>query len=1155
MPSRTPRRLSGLTVTTLAILTLLSTSRPLSAQTAIYHLHREASATPGVLLMKQGPPDAAATALRTIDLKNRSVGEYVLKEFETAANDPNVTGSLASGASYSFILWMKRTSGFGTLVPRVRIRLNGASGPLLCQATGGTALPSKLTALTLACTTSNTVSLVPTDRLHVWIGVSVTAGAGNRSQRAELDLEGTLNGNYDSRVTVPMPPTITSISPSVAPGGTSVTIAGRGFGPSAGTSVVSFNGATAATTAWTATSIQAAVPSGASSGPVTVTVGGARSAGYPFSVQVPVIYSLEPASGAPGTAVTLAGSGFETQQGASSVTLGGVVATPLTWNDNRITFLVPSLAISGPAVVSVNGSSSAGVPFSVTGPPAITSLSPASGLPGAVVAIAGTNLSTAGTVTFAGVTASVKSWTSTSIVAAVPQSAASGNVVVDVFGVRSNGVPFAVSPAPVIATVSPAAGTAGQTVAITGNAFGTAEGISTVTFNGLLARVNSWSDTVLSVVVPRDVSSGPVVVRVAGRPSNSVAFSVPAGSIAGTVTRATDGAPLAGAAVLAQAPATSSSTAITARDGSFVLPLPPGTYSVQAFAAGHESRTFSGQVVQAGVTTPLPIALAAAPDAASVLYQYDATDRLVGVVDPAGASAAYRYDTVGNIVGIDRSGSGGVTITSVFPLQGPVGAPVTLTGTSFGASAGLNAVTLGGRAATVTSASPTQLTFLVPSLATTGLIAVTTSAGSATSVNPFVVTSSSGAPTVSAVTPATAQASQTITIAGSNFSTATGGNRVTVNGVLARITSATPTALSLVVPNVLGGRVSVATSLGAAANEPDLFITPQLPSFYAVTDVAWTGRTTMNTSVPVSIGSAGKIGLLLVDGNAGEGLSLRISGATIASAHYLVYAPDGSVIGSGDSYLPDGSGYVDSAALPRSGTYTVSIAPSYPYVGTLTITPVRDVSGSITPNSGPTPVTITSPGQRARFTFNGVAGTQVSAFAQGFSGCSDFGLSILKPDGTTLTSGGASCMPSAFLDQTALPATGTYTVVYDPGFAAVGTGSLGVYTFDDVTGSITPNGPVVPVAINYPGQNVRLAFSGVAGQVVSASASSLSWSGCLGFELSVLNPDGTTLSASPYCFTGGALSGVTLHSSGTHTLLFSPSGAFAGTASLRLTTP
>ena len=1041
MRLRTSRHLSGLTVLTLACLTLLP-SRPLSAQPAIYHLHREPSATPGLLLLKQGAPDAAVAALQTVDLKNQPLGEYPVKEFETAAADPNVSGSLATGTTYTFVLWMKRTSGFGTLVPRARIRLNGPTGPLLCQATGTMALPAKLAAQTLACATSAPVVLAPTDRLHVWVGVAMTTTAGNHSQRAELEIEGTLSGNYDSRVTVPLPPGIASISPAAAPAGTSVTIAGSGFGPLTTGNIVSFNGVRATTSAWTPGSIQATVPATATSGPVTVQVNGARSAGYPFTVQVPVISSLEPTSGPPGTTVTLTGSGFETQQSANTLSLAGVAVTPLSWNDNRITFVVPAGAATGPVVVVVNGGASVGVTFSVTGPPAITILSPSTGQPGSLVTIAGTNLSSTGTVTFAGVTASVKSWTPTAIVASVPQAAVSGNVVVELAGVRSNGVPFTVFPAPAITGLSPTTGNAGQVVTISGTAFGTTEGISTVTFNGLLARVNSWSDTTLSVVVPRDASTGPVVVRVAGRPSNGVTFSVPTATLAGTVTRLSDGVPIPGAAILAQAASNGPATAVTARDGSFQLALPPNTYTVQAIAAGHQPVVLTGQVLQAGLTTTLPIALAAAVADGPVRYQYDPGDRLVGVIDRAGASAAYRYDSVGNILSIDSTPAGRVSITSLYPLQGPVGTSVTVTGTSFGATPGANAVTVNGRTATITSASATRLTFLVPPAATTGPVSVTSPAGSAVSASPFVVTASSGAPTVSAVSPTTAVQAQGVTISGSNFSTLTGGTRVTVNGVLAQVSTASPTSLGIVVPGVMGGRVSVETSLGAATNSPDLFVAPRLPSFYTAADIAWTGRTTFGTGIPVSIGTAGKQGLLLVDGSAGEGMSLRITGSTIADVHFRVYAPDGTIIREGDAYAPDGSGYVDSVTLPRTGSYTVAIAPALTYVGSLSLTPVRDVSGTIAPNTGVVPVTIGSPGQNARFTFAGAAGATVSASGRGFSNCSDFQVVVLKPDGSTLASGGASCMPSASTPAAVLPATGTYTVVYDPGYAAIGTGAV-----------------------------------------------------------------------------------------------------------------
>jgi hypothetical protein len=75
-------------------------------------------------------------------------------------------------------------------------------------------------------------------------------------------------------------------------------------------------------------------------------------------------------------------------------------------------------------------------------------LNPASGAVGTSVTITGTNFGasqTYGTVTFNGTAAAPTSWSAMSIVVPVPAGATSGNVVVTVSGVASNGVPFTVT--------------------------------------------------------------------------------------------------------------------------------------------------------------------------------------------------------------------------------------------------------------------------------------------------------------------------------------------------------------------------------------------------------------------------------------------------------------------------------------------------------------------------------------------------------------------------------------------------------------------------------------------------------------------------------------------------------------------------------------
>ena len=105
--------------------------------------------------------------------------------------------------------------------------------------------------------------------------------------------------------------------------------------------------------------------------------------------------------------------------------------------------------------------------------PAITSLSPTSGMVGTPVVITGTNLLSGqgtGAVTFNGTVATPTSWSATSIAVPVPSGAATGNVVVTVVGLASNGVGFTVTPS--TASITATAGTP-QSATI-GTAFGTA---------------------------------------------------------------------------------------------------------------------------------------------------------------------------------------------------------------------------------------------------------------------------------------------------------------------------------------------------------------------------------------------------------------------------------------------------------------------------------------------------------------------------------------------------------------------------------------------------------------------------------------------------------------------------------------------------------
>ncbi len=163
----------------------------------------------------------------------------------------------------------------------------------------------------------------------------------------------------------------------------------------------------------------------------------------------PNIASLSPTSGLAGTPVTIAGTNFGATQGTSTVKFNGIAGTPTSWSATSIVVPVPSGATTGNVVVTVGGVASNGVNFTVTAPaPSITSLTPSSGLVGTSVTITGSNFGAtqgASTVKFNGTAATPTSWSATSIVAPVPSGATTGNVVVTVGGVASNGISFTVT--------------------------------------------------------------------------------------------------------------------------------------------------------------------------------------------------------------------------------------------------------------------------------------------------------------------------------------------------------------------------------------------------------------------------------------------------------------------------------------------------------------------------------------------------------------------------------------------------------------------------------------------------------------------------------------------------------------------------------------
>ncbi|MFZ1156261.1 MAG: Ig-like domain-containing protein, partial [Candidatus Sulfotelmatobacter sp.] len=246
-------------------------------------------------------------------------------------------------------------------------------------------------------------------------------------------------------------------------------------------------------------------------------------------ILAPSITNLSPNIAVPNAWVTIAGANFGSAQGTSTVTFNGTQGTAVNWSATSIVVPVPSGATSGNVVVTVGGVASNGAPFTVSPAPSISSLSSASGTVGTFVTITGVNFGStqgASTVAFNGTFGTPTSWSATSVVVPVPSGATTGNVVVTVGGLASNGVPFTVFQTPSITNLSATSATIGASVTITGANFGATQGASTVMFNGTGGTPASWSPTSIVVPVPLGATTGNVVVTVNGISSNPVSMTV-----------------------------------------------------------------------------------------------------------------------------------------------------------------------------------------------------------------------------------------------------------------------------------------------------------------------------------------------------------------------------------------------------------------------------------------------------------------------------------------------------------------------------------------------------------------------------------------------------------------------------------------------------
>ena len=256
-------------------------------------------------------------------------------------------------------------------------------------------------------------------RIHATVPAGATTGPISVTTP-----DGTATSTSSFTVASTSEPAISSFTPLGGHIGTSVDILGWSF---TGTTRVAFDGKPAVFTVDSDSELHATVPSGATSGPISVTTPTGTATSCCFQVPgPPSLEAFTPTNGPAGTTVTLHG---ESLGGATAVTFNGIPAT-FTWGSGDLTAVVPEGATTGPISVTTPSGTATSCCFQVPGPPSLESFTPTSGPTGTVVDIRGAGFTGATSVAFNGAAAVFTVDSDLQIQATVPDGATTGPIAV-----------------------------------------------------------------------------------------------------------------------------------------------------------------------------------------------------------------------------------------------------------------------------------------------------------------------------------------------------------------------------------------------------------------------------------------------------------------------------------------------------------------------------------------------------------------------------------------------------------------------------------------------------------------------------------------------------------------------------------------------------
>jgi hypothetical protein len=318
-------------------------------------------------------------------------------------------------------------------------------------------------------------------------------------------------------------PVIERVEPTSGPPGTIMHVIGRRFGADARLQI----GATSVEVVSSqANRISGRIAEGQQSGHVAVVASTGTVRGPEFRVTArppaPLITSIEPAKGPPGTKVVVRGKHFSPRLTGNVVTLGGQPVMVRSATPVELNVIVPEVERGGPITVRVEQAGEVqSAPFEVTAATRIAGVDPPRAGPGTQLTIRGSGFSKTieqNRVYLNGVKLQVKSASESELLVQLPNNAASGKLLVDVQGAgrAHSAEPFVVQRPPKIVDFSPKFGPPGTVVTVRGTNFGAQAEAVEAKIGEAALFVRSARDTRMEVEIRPGTASGKLSIRVSG---------------------------------------------------------------------------------------------------------------------------------------------------------------------------------------------------------------------------------------------------------------------------------------------------------------------------------------------------------------------------------------------------------------------------------------------------------------------------------------------------------------------------------------------------------------------------------------------------------------------------------------------------------------